>query len=168
MSSETSQEINLDTMSLEQLNSIKQQQQNRLEQLSTQYNALKDAKDRLSLAKESLSLIPTNEIVGGGGQEIMIPLTESLYAPGKIVDPDKILVELGAGFFVEKTTEDAVKVLDRKFKMVDKNSENIMSAIDVMSSNVQALNQAMQGKIMEIQTKQAGAAYKNQMEGNKQ
>lgn len=98
----------------------------------------------------------------------MIPLTESLYAPGKIVDPDKILVELGAGFFVEKTTEDAVKVLDRKFKMVDKNSENIMSAIDVMSSNVQALNQAMQGKIMEIQTKQAGAAYKNQMEGNKQ
>jgi prefoldin alpha subunit len=168
MSSETSQGINLDTMSLEQLNSIKQQQQNRLEQLSTQYNALKDAKDRLSLAKESLSLIPTNEIVGGGGQEIMIPLTESLYAPGKIVDPDKILVELGAGFFVEKTTEDAVKVLDRKFKMVDKNSENIMSAIDVMSSNVQALNQAMQGKIMEIQTKQAGAAYKNQMEGNKQ
>lgn len=94
----------------------------------------------------------------------MIPLTESLYAPGKIVDPDKILVELGAGFFVEKSADDALKVLERKYKVVDKNTENVMSAIEATSRNVQALNQAMQGRMMEIQAKQAGAAYKKQME----
>jgi len=97
----------------------------------------------------------------------MIPLTESLYAPGKIVDPNKILVELGAGFFVEKSAEDALKVLERKYKVVDKNTENVMSAIEVSSRNVQALNQAMQGKMMEIQAKQAGQAYRKQMEGQK-
>jgi len=97
----------------------------------------------------------------------MIPLTESLYAPGKIVDPNKILVELGAGFFVEKSADDALKVLERKYKVVDKNCENVMSAIEVTSRNVQALNQAMQSKIMEIQARQAGRAYKNQMEGKK-
>ena len=97
----------------------------------------------------------------------MIPLTESLYAPGKIVDPDKILVELGAGFFVEKSADDALKVLERKYKVVDKNTENVMSAIEGTSRNVQALNQAMQGRMMEIQAKQAGAAYKKQMEGAK-
>ena len=163
MSEAAQQGINIDTMSLDQLNSLKQQQQNRLESLSVQYNAFKDAKDRLSLAKESLATIPTD---GEGGQEIMIPLTESLYAPGKIVDPNKILVELGAGFFVEKSANDALKVLERKYKVVDKNTENVMSAIEVSSRNVQALNQAMQGKMMEIQTKQAGAAYKKQMEGS--
>ena len=94
--SEASQGINIDTMSLDQLNSLKQQQENRLQSLSAQYNAFKDAKDRLNIAKESLSTIPTN---GEGGQEIMIPLTESLYAPGKIVSPNEILVELGAGSF---------------------------------------------------------------------
>ena len=97
----------------------------------------------------------------------MIPLTESLYAPGKIVDPNKILVELGAGFFVEKSASDALKVLERKYKVVDKNTENVMSAIEVSSRNVQAINGAMQGKMMEIQAKQAGAAYKKQMEGSK-
>ena len=162
MSSEASaQGINIDSMSLDQLNSLKQQQQGRLEQLSVQYSAFKDAKARLNLARESLSTIPTS---GDGGQQIMIPLTESLYAPGKIVDPNKILVELGAGFFVEKSAKDAVKVLDRKFKVVDKNSENVMLAMEATSRNVQALNQAMQGKMMEIQARQAGAAYKNQME----
>jgi prefoldin alpha subunit len=158
------QGIDLDTMSLDQLNSLKQQQQNRLESLSVQYNAFKDAKDRLNLAKESLSTIATS---GKDGQEIMIPLTESLYAPGKIVDPNKILVELGAGFFVEKSANDALKVLERKYKVVDKNSENVMSAIEVTSRNVQALNGAMQGKMMEIQARQAGQAYRNQMEGKK-
>lgn len=97
----------------------------------------------------------------------MIPLTESLYAPGKIVDPNKVLVELGAGFFVEKSTKDAIKVLERKGKLVDANSDNVMAALEASSRNVQAVQQAMQGKILEIQARQQGMAYMNSqsMEG---
>ena len=95
----------------------------------------------------------------------MIPLTESLYAPGKIVDPNKILVELGAGFFVEKSAKDAVKVLERKGKVVDANSENIMMAAEATSRNVEAVRQAMQGKMLEIQARQQGMAYRKQAEG---
>ena len=97
----------------------------------------------------------------------MIPLTESLYAPGKIVDPNKILVELGAGFFVEKSAKDAIKVLERKGKMVDANSENVLAAVEVTSRNVEAVRQAMQGKMLEIQARQQGLAYKNRSEGNR-
>lgn len=95
----------------------------------------------------------------------MIPLTESLYAPGKIVEPNKVLVELGAGFFVEKSAKDALKVLERKGKVVDANSDNIMAAAEASSANVRAVQQAMQGKIMEIQARQQGMAYKSKMEG---
>jgi prefoldin alpha subunit len=94
----------------------------------------------------------------------MIPLTESLYAPGKIVDGSKILVELGAGFFVEKNSKDALKVLERKSKIVDANSENVLAAAEAASRNVEAVKAAMQGKIMEIQARQQGRAYRNQME----
>ena len=97
----------------------------------------------------------------------MIPLTESLYAPGKIVDPNKILVELGAGFFVEKSSKDAIKVLERKGKMVDANSENVLAAVEVTSRNVEAVRQAMQGTMLEIQARQQGLAYKNRSEGNR-
>lgn len=156
--------VNIDTMSLDQLNSVKQQQESRLEQLTAQFHQLRAVSARLSTAKSSLSSIPVNG-PDGEGREIMIPLTESLYAPGKIVEPNKVLVELGAGFFVEKSAKDALKVLERKGKVVDANSDNIMAAAEASSANVRAVQQAMQGKIMEIQARQQGMAYKSKMEG---
>lgn len=155
--------INIDTMSLDQLNAVKQQQEARLEQLTAQYHQLRAVSARLSTARSSLSDIPVNGT--GEGREIMIPLTESLYAPGKIVDPNKVLVELGAGFFVEKSAKDAIKVLERKGKVVDANSDNVMAAAEASSRNVRTVQQAMQGKMLEIQARQQGIAYKNQMEG---
>lgn len=156
--------VNIDSMSIDQLNSVKQQQEARLEHFTAQYQQLRAVSARLSTARASLSSMPSNG--SGDGREIMIPLTESLYAPGKIVDPNKVLVELGAGFFVEKNTKDAIKVLERKGKLVDANSENVMAALEASSRNVQAVQQAMQGKILEIQARQQGMAYKNsQMEG---
>lgn len=95
----------------------------------------------------------------------MIPLTESLYAPGKMVDANKILVELGAGFFVEKSSKDAIKVLERKQKIVDANSENVLAAAEASSRNVEAIKGAMQGKLLEIQARQQGRAFRNKAEG---
>jgi hypothetical protein len=33
---------------------------------------------------------------------ILIPLTSSLYVPGKLSDPENVLVDVGARYFVEK------------------------------------------------------------------
>jgi prefoldin alpha subunit len=154
-------------MSLDQLNHVQQQQQSRLEQLTAQYHQLRAVSARLSTAKSAIGNTNTGIFKGGNseGREIMIPLTESLYAPGKIVDPNKILVELGAGFFVEKSAKDAVKVLERKGKVVDANSENVLAAAEASSRNVEAIRGAMQGKMLEIQARQQGMAYKQQQEG---
>jgi prefoldin alpha subunit len=159
-SSDGGNAINIDTMSLDQLNQIKTSQESRLEQLTAQYHQLRAVSARLSTARAAQAdLAGNNE-----GRPIMIPLTESLYAPGKIVDGSKILVELGAGFFVEKNSKDALKVLERKSKIVDANSENVLAAAEAASRNVEAVKAAMQGKIMEIQARQQGRAYRNQME----
>ncbi len=86
----------------------------------------------------------------------MIPLTESLYVPGKIKDPSKVMVDLGTGFYVEKTTKDANAFLERKAKLVDVNSENVMEAINATKRNVDSINIAMQGKLLQIRAKQEG------------
>lgn len=36
--------------------------------------------------------------------EILIPLTSSLYVPGKLADRQKVIVDIGTGFYVEKVT----------------------------------------------------------------
>mmetsp|Transcript_3179 Transcript_3179/g.3794 ORF Transcript_3179/g.3794 Transcript_3179/m.3794 type:complete len:110 (-) Transcript_3179:148-477(-) len=38
-------------------------------------------------------------------KEIMIPLTSSLYVPGKIIDKEQVIVEVGAGYFINMKLE---------------------------------------------------------------
>lgn len=34
--------------------------------------------------------------------EILVPLTTSLYVPGKLATREKVIVDIGTGFYVEK------------------------------------------------------------------
>jgi hypothetical protein len=45
---------------------------------------------------------------------LMIPLNQSLYVPGHIASKDKVLVELGTGYFCEKSIPEARDLIDRK------------------------------------------------------
>lgn len=42
---------------------------------------------------------PENE-----GKDMLVPLTSSLYVPGKVVDCDKFMVDVGTGYYVEKAS----------------------------------------------------------------
>ena len=33
---------------------------------------------------------------------ILVPLTNSLYVPGKLSDPDHVIVDIGTGYYVQK------------------------------------------------------------------
>ena len=45
------------------------------------------------------------------GTPILVPLNGSLYAPGTIADPEKVIVELGTGYFCEKVSISFMKAL---------------------------------------------------------
>ena len=36
------------------------------------------------------------------GKPILVPLTTSLYVPGKLADTENVIVDVGTGFYVEK------------------------------------------------------------------
>ena len=91
----------------------------------------------------------------------MVPLTASLYVPGKILNPNKVMVDLGTGFYVEKTSKDAIGFLERKGKLVDANSQNIMSVIQATKQNLDSVSIAMQGKMLEIRARQEGMRHQN-------
>ncbi len=96
----------------------------------------------------------------------MVPLTESVYVPELILEPNKLLVEMGTGrFYVEKTSKDTTAFLDRKLKLVDANSENISKAVQATRQNIESLNQTMQGKMLEIRARQEGQWFKAKAEG---
>lgn len=148
-----SNSIDLDSMSLDQLNQLKQTEESRLQAISQHYATLRASASKFQMAQTALSSLSSPS---HNDKEILIPLTESLYVPGKVRDPTKVMVELGTGFYVEKNVKDAQLFLGRKTKLVDVNSENIMEAITATKSNVNSIDVAIQGKMIEIKARQEG------------
>lgn len=167
------QTIPLDSMSLEELNQVEQQEQGRLQMLSNRYGQLRQAAARLAQSSKAVSQLSQaakeqqndGESGNNNPHEIMVPLTESVYVPGKIVNADSLLVELGTGYYAEQSSDEALAFLERKKKLVDANSDNVMQAIQATKQNIQSLNVAMQGKLLEIRAKQEGQRIRATAEG---
>ncbi len=149
----TDKGIDLDSMSLDQLHQLKSNEESRLNAITAHYSTLRTSASKFNMAKTALSSlsVPSND-----KKDILIPLTESLYVPGKIKDPNRVMVELGTGFYVEKSVKDAQGFLDRKLRLVDVNSDNIMEAITATKRNINSIDVAIQGKMIEIRARQEG------------
>lgn len=150
--------IDLDRLSLDQLNQLKQQEEGRLQSITNRYAELRAAYGSFASAKDALQQLQlaTTTTTAEAPQTIMVPLTASLYVPGKVHDNNKFLVELGTGFYVEKTARESQEFLDRKLKLIDVNSNNIRIAIQQLRQNVESITMAMQGKLIEIRARQEG------------
>ena len=46
--------------------------------------------------------------------QFQVPLTQSLYVPGRIVEADKMMVDVGTGYFVQKDQQKTAEFLGRK------------------------------------------------------
>ncbi|KAM3722831.1 putative prefoldin subunit [Dirofilaria immitis] len=73
------------------------------------------------------SVLNVAKIPSGG--EILVPLTESMYIPAKLSDPNNHLIEIGTGYFVEMNTEKAADYFRRKQAFLKKQMEIIEEAL---------------------------------------
>ena len=48
------------------------------------------------------------------GKDILVPLTGSMYVPGTLVQPEKVIVDVGTGYYVEKDITAAKDYFQRK------------------------------------------------------
>ncbi len=59
----------------------------------------------------------------------MVPLTSSLYVPGRMDDHNHVLIEVGAGYFIEKDTKQALEYCDRKSKSLQESGAKVTEII---------------------------------------
>lgn len=55
----------------------------------------------------------------------LIPLTGSMYVPGKIKDINNVIVDIGTGYYVEEDRESAKDYFKRKVEFVSEQMEKI-------------------------------------------
>ncbi len=136
---------NLPVQKLQELNAEVEQ---RCEQLADALAQLNGALARYEEIGDALLR------VGAPGQAMLVPLSESMYAQGE-AEGGKVLVDIGTGFFVEKTVEDARAFVDRKKEFVRKQVATLDVQLDTQTRNLEQLT-------LVLQSKQAGAAGRPQ------
>lgn len=81
----------------------------------------------------------------------MVPLTGSVYVHGTVSDADKVLVDIGAGYYVHKTTSEATMFFARRATILKDETEKATSAHTVKRQQLEAVNSVLQRKVVEAQ-----------------
>ncbi len=131
-------EVPLEKLSIDQLNYVGRQIEQEISNYSSSYSSLRIAYNKFLDNKEYINDLKTYQ-----DKEILVPMTSSLYVPGKCSDVKKVTVEIGANFYVETTIEKAEKFCDRKLEFIKKNMDNIDELIKNKNEQMNAVNQQL-------------------------
>lgn len=89
--------------------------------LTANMTNLRGAINRFTTSTEALSTFtPENQ-----DKQIFVPLTSSMYVPGKLSNVKSVLVDVGTGYFLEKDIPSAKTYIDTKIDYLGKNIDSI-------------------------------------------
>ncbi|OVA10708.1 Prefoldin subunit [Macleaya cordata] len=84
----------MEKLSLAKLKALKEQSDLEVNLLQDSLNNIRTATARLEIASTALHDLSLRK-------KMLVPLTASLYVPGTLDDADKVLVDVGTGYFIE-------------------------------------------------------------------
>ncbi|WFD36376.1 subunit of tubulin prefoldin [Malassezia cuniculi] len=109
------------------------------------YGQLRIAHTRFKACLDSVSQVtPENT-----QKTSLLPLTASLYVPGRISDPNTVIVDIGTGYYVEKSTTDAKRFYADKLEYLDKNLSQLQETIERKQDNLRVVGEVMQVKLLQ-------------------
>ena len=129
-------EVPIEKLSVEQLNYVGQQIEKEIKNYSQYYSSLRAVNNKYLDNKEYIKQLKEYK-----DKEILVPMTSSLYIPGKSTDVKKLMIEIGTNFFVETTIEKADKFCDRRIENLKKNMNDIDKIIQEKNDQLNVVNQ---------------------------
>ncbi|QID81429.1 subunit of tubulin prefoldin [Saccharomyces pastorianus] len=152
--------VDLTKLNPEQLNAVKQQFDQELQHFTQSLQALTMAKGKFT---ECIDDIKTVSQAGNEGQKLLVPASASLYIPGKIVDNKKFMVDIGTGYYVEKSAEAAIAFYQKKVDKLNKESVQIQ---DIIKEKTQ-YSLSIEAQIRQAAIRQHEAMSKQQQQQQK-
>ncbi|KAL2808760.1 hypothetical protein BJX63DRAFT_18712 [Aspergillus granulosus] len=98
--------VNINSLSAQQLRALQTRLSSELEHLTSSHAKLRAAQSRFRDCVRSINegVVGSEKKGTQGRDEILVPLTTSLYVKGRLVDREKVLVDVGTGYYVEKVS----------------------------------------------------------------
>ena len=140
-------EMNIDTLTPDQLNYLKKQIEDEVDTLSDSFTSLKVALSRFEGSKQTLKDLANTKV----GTPLLVPLTTALYVRGTVDNVDNVLVDIGTGYYAEKSTEEGQSYLDRKIAALKESLSLAQKALTNKRNDYQVVMQAFQVKAQQQQ-----------------
>lgn len=134
------QQIDIRTLQPEQLQQLRQ---NLLTEISNFENAIKSFEQIKQKYKNSADCISEISKPNTDSKELLVPITSSMYVPGKLVDSDKVLLDIGTGYYAEKNRSDAEEFCNRKMKMLEENIAQIKPVLEMRHISIRNVEEQM-------------------------
>ena len=68
--------------------------------------------------------------------------------PGTVADTDHVIVDIGTGFYVEKTTGDAQKFYESKVEELGKNVKDLENIVNGKAKNLRMVEEVLRQKVL--------------------
>ncbi|KAK4211415.1 Prefoldin [Rhypophila decipiens] len=147
--------VSLDSLSAQQLSAVKKQLDEEVEHLTASFQQLAAAQAKF---KECLRIVKSGPASFDDKKDILVPLTNSLYVKGKLSNPDKVIVDVGTGFYVEKDTKSASDFYQEKVKDLAANIADLELIVQGKTNNLRVVEEVLRQKVLAAGPAGAAAA----------
>ncbi|KAF2472161.1 Prefoldin-domain-containing protein [Lindgomyces ingoldianus] len=141
-------QIEITSLPISQLQELKSQLDRELEHLNTSFQSLRIAQSKF---RDCLKSISQGVNASTAEKPLLVPLTSSLYVPGKLSNPSTVLIDIGTGFFVEKSTADATDFYNRKVGDLAHSLKDLEQVINGKVNNVRLVEEVIRVKVLSAQ-----------------
>lgn len=111
-------------------------------------------KQRDLLANKILEIqISLNSIdeISKSNEEILFPIGSQAYAFGKVIEKNKLIVEIGAGVALEKNVGEAKEILNRRKKEIESGLGEVQKSVLEISAGLELLGPEINELVKEIE-----------------
>jgi prefoldin alpha subunit len=136
-------QLQLNALSVEQLRGLKDQFEGDVESLTRALDGLRAARNRFTSSKELLDTVKTL----APREQMLVPLTSSLYVMGTIKDTQHVLVDVGTGYFIRHSVPRAQAFFEKRSGQMRDMMENVGGNIAQKQASVDAVIETLQGKL---------------------
>ncbi|XP_017144034.1 probable prefoldin subunit 5 [Drosophila miranda] len=113
--------IDLTKLSPDQLMQIKQELKQEMGNIQESLSTLHGCKAKYAGSKEALETFQPD----WENRQILVPLTSSMYVPGRVKDLNNFVIDIGTGYYIEKDLEGSKDYFKRRVEYVQEQIEEI-------------------------------------------
>lgn len=136
-------EEELNKLTVDQVKQVKEQVDGEVGLLQDSLNRIRTAAVRYEMASKALHNLSVNP----AGKQMLVPLTASLYVPGTLDDAHKVLIDIGTGYYVEKTMQEGKEYCERKIDFLKANHDKLVEVAAEKKNAADQVNLVLQAKM---------------------